>query len=618
LLFYKAGTGEFWKTDGQGEIAPLGLYNNWRTTWTHIIPGNFGGNDIWFTDLLFYEAATGIGEFWSTNGQGGMTLLKQHNMRTTWTHIIPGNFGGSGFTDLLFYEAATGTGEFWSTNGQGGMTLLKQHNMRTTWTHIIPGNFGGSGFTDLLFYEAATGTGEFWSTNGQGGMTLLKQHNNWRTNWTHIIPGNFGDNRFTDLLFYKAATGAIEFWSTNGQGEITLLKRHKNWRTTWTHIIPGNFGGNGFTDLLFYDPYPLTQGPIRPYMHVRRSQPLGAPEAIGAPSGIVFPALGVTNIVYRSTNGQLHELRQNGVDFSTRNLTQLANNAIRAIDEPTSYIDTMGGFEIALYRGEDSHVHSLYWSNGVVRRDALSGTAGAPPAASTPVGFVQRDGTNVVIYRSEDGHLRDLWWIGTNTPSTEDLTALSSAPEATATGDPSPYINTNTGENIVAYCGTDGYIHTLYWTTGAVGHDNLSDIAGSPRAAGDPVAYYTSHNDAHQITYRSHDGRLHELWWNGNNSVNHWVLTTEAIGAPPAASDPAAYYSAGTNTKHVIYRGEDGHLNEIWWVPGGGIPAHVDLTLRAFAPLATGKPAAFTVEGANSQHVVYRGTDGHIHEIRWT
>ena len=45
---------------------------------------------------------------------------------------------------------------------------------------------------------------------------------------------------------------------------------------------------------------------------------------------------------------------------------------------------------------------------------------------------------------------------------------------------------------------------------------------------------------------------------------------------------------------------------------------HVDLTEAARAPLAADKPTAFTVEGPNSQHVVYRGTDGHIHEIRWT
>ena len=45
----------------------------------------------------------------------------------------------------------------------------------------------------------------------------------------------------------------------------------------------------------------------------------------------------------------------------------------------------------------------------------------------------------------------------------------------------------------MVYRGTDGDVHSLYWTgTGAVGHDNLSGVAGTPKAAGDPVAYYTA------------------------------------------------------------------------------------------------------------------------------
>ena len=95
-----------------------------------------------------------------------------------------------------------------------------------------------------------------------------------------------------------------------------------------------------------------------------------------------------------------------------------------------------------------------------------------------------------------------------------------------------------------------------------------------------------------------------------------WDLSANS-GAPPADSDPVAYYSAATNTKHVIYRSADGHLHEIWW-PLGGTPAHVDLTLFALAPPAVDRPAAFTIDGPNSHHVIYRGTDNQIHEITWT
>jgi hypothetical protein len=33
--------------------------------------------------------------------------------------------------------------------------------------------------------------------------------------------------------------------------------------------------------------------------------------------------------------------------------------------------------------------------------------------------------------------------------------------------------------------------------------------------------------------------------------------------------------------------------------------------------LAADRPTAFTVEGANTQHVAYRGTDNHIYEVFW-
>jgi peptidoglycan hydrolase-like protein with peptidoglycan-binding domain len=102
-----------------------------------------------------YGSRTNRGEFYTTDGSGNLSLLKKYtSFRKTWQLIIPGNFGGDGATDLLFYDSTSGEGEFYTTDGSGNLSLLKKYtSFRKTWQLIIPGNFGGDGATDLLFYD---------------------------------------------------------------------------------------------------------------------------------------------------------------------------------------------------------------------------------------------------------------------------------------------------------------------------------------------------------------------------------------------------------------------------------------------------------------------------------
>src|SRR3954453_174215 len=126
LLFYDpaASTGEFYMTEGGGiELRQTAM--NWRQSWTQVVPGKFGGTGL--TDLLFYDPTTGTGEFYTVDGYGGMRLLQQYTgWRTSWTQIVPGSFmratashspHGLDLTDLLFYDAAAGVGEFYACTG---------------------------------------------------------------------------------------------------------------------------------------------------------------------------------------------------------------------------------------------------------------------------------------------------------------------------------------------------------------------------------------------------------------------------------------------------------------------------------------------------------------------
>lgn len=57
-------------------------------------------------------------------------------------------------------------------------------------------------------------------------------------------------------------------------------------------------------------------------------------------------------------------------------------------------------------------------------------------------------------------------------------------------------------------------------------------------------------------------GYIHELWWQEGGGMNHDVLTAIA-GAPLAASDPSAYFDAPNSMHHIIYRSTDGHLHDL-------------------------------------------------------
>ena len=144
LLFYDAtaGEAELYRTD-KGNLSLLKKHTGFRKTWQLIVSGSFGGGSG-PDDLLFYDATAGEAEFYKTDSKGNLSLLKKHTgFRKTWQAIVPGNFGGRTIrSDLLFYDATTGEGEFYKIDDAGNLSLLKKlTGFRKTWQAIVPGDF---------------------------------------------------------------------------------------------------------------------------------------------------------------------------------------------------------------------------------------------------------------------------------------------------------------------------------------------------------------------------------------------------------------------------------------------------------------------------------------------
>ena len=166
------GLGEFYTTNGHGKVQQLGTSDSgWRDSWTQIVTGNFGATTPDYTDLLFYDKSKKLLQFYATDGKGNIQRLNTIQLPLPGSGLIPsqivaGNFGATPFTDLLFYDADNGLGEFYTTDGQGKLTRLGGTiQLPKKSSQIVAGNFGPTprdgatppkDFTDLLFYSIRT------------------------------------------------------------------------------------------------------------------------------------------------------------------------------------------------------------------------------------------------------------------------------------------------------------------------------------------------------------------------------------------------------------------------------------------------------------------------------
>src|SRR5262249_32841508 len=150
----------------------------------------------------------------------------------------------------------------------------------------------------------------------------------------------------------------------------------------------------------------------------------------------------------------------------------------------------------------------------------------------------------------------------------------------------------------VVYRGVDGHIHELGYTLGANqkwGHFDLSAATGAPAAAGDPNGYVFVAEDRQHVGYRGVDGHIPELGdtLGANEKWGHFDLSA-AMGAPAPAGALFGYTTLVGSRQHVVYRGVDGHIHELGYTLGANQKwGHFDLSAATGAPAAAGDPNGY-------------------------
>jgi spore coat protein CotH len=129
------------------------------------------------------------------------------------------------------------------------------------------------------------------------------------------------------------------------------------------------------------------------------------------------------------------------------------------------------------------------------------------------------------------------------------------------------------------------------------------------------VALTEAADGSRQVVYRTEKGQLHELVSSADASTITNTIISLPPTAPPAAGQPSAYTLAA-GERHLLYRGEDGHLHDLLLPAASAKNAawqHTNLTELLAQPVARVDPSVTVVDGV--PHIVYVDHHSMTHEL---
>jgi hypothetical protein len=189
-----------------------------------------------------------------------------------------------------------------------------------------------------------------------------------------------------------------------------------------------------------------------------------------------------------------------------------------------------------------------------------------------------------------------------------NLPVAGSALHGYRLGDDSQHVN---------YIGIDNHIHELYIHTGTGWVDNdLTALARAvPPTTNTALDGYRLSDGSQHVNYIGIDNHIHELYIHAHAG---WVdndLTTLAGAVPPTTNTALDGYRLGDDSQHVNYIGTDNHIHELYiHAHAGWIDNDLTTLARAVPPTTNTALDGYRL-GDDSQHVIYIGTDNHIHEL---
>jgi Peptidase A4 family len=365
--------------------------------------------------------------------------------------------------------------------------------------------------------------------------------------------------------------------------------------------------------------------------------------ATGTNSTTGNPANGdATNILGFGETLTSVSLRQDALEIDDigsgwlHNLPSAAQGAVPVAPgtSPTSWYTTPENVQHIAHIGTDGLVHELFFRIGSNQGwlhnlpSAAQGAVPVAPGTSPTSWYTTPENVQHIAYVGVDRLIHELFFrIGANQGWFHNLpsAAQGAVPVAPGTSPTSWY---TTPENVqhIAYVGTDGLIHELFFRIGANQgwfHNLPSAAQGAvPVASGtSPTSWYTTPENVQHIAYVGNDRLIHELFFRiGANQGWFHNLPSAAQGAVPVAprTSPTSWYTTPENVQHIAHVGTDGLIHELFFRIGAnqGWFHNLPSAAQGAVPVAPGtSPTSWYTTPENVQHIAHVGTDGLIHEL---
>ncbi len=356
------------------------------------------------------------------------------------------------------------------------------------------------------------------------------------------------------------------------------------------------------------------------WRHHHLSRAVGAPPGADTLTAYTWDVDETQHIVYRGRDRHIHELwfHQNS-GWHYHDLTELLRVIPSPIDKLVGYTWDIDKTQHIVYVDPNFMVRELWFhQDSGWHHNNLTLTANAPLARGDLTGYTWYvDRAQHIVFPGKDGHLHALSFSQESGWKHQDLTSKTGAPSAKEC--PTGYTWDADETQHVVFAGEDGHIYELWFSVKSDWHyHDLTKATGAPLAESAPFGYTWDVDKTQHVIYRGSDGHVHELWFDQDSGWHHNNLTL-ATGAPFATLDPHGYTWDADETQHIVYRSQDGHIQELWFDQDSGWH-HNNLTSATGAPPARSAPIGYTWDVDGTQHVVYLGEDGNIHELwfaRW-